>query len=545
MHIRLILSLFITTPLFAASLITPDVKNAAAAITDASFRAHIKYLSSDELEGRGTGARGDDLAVDYIKGELKKMGVKPGAQDGSWTQKVPLVGMTSVAPATTVFEAGSKKLTLKYHDDFIAVSGAQNPTSKIDNAEVVFVGYGIVAPEFKWDDFKDADVKGKVLLVMNYNPTSFAGKRRLWYGRWDYKYEQAAKKGAVGVIIIHTTPSAAYPWQVVQSSWTGERFELAYEGEPRLEVMGWATEDACRKIAALSGHDLDKLRAMAESREFKPVALNTRWSMQLANTIRKTQSDNVIGIIEGSDAKLKQEAVIYTAHHDHLGKKGTAIYHGALDNASGVSAVLNIAKAFKALKTPIKRSVYFVLVAAEEQGLLGSAYFAKHPPIPAARIAANINLDGVGFFGKTRDIAVVGLGKTSLDADIVAIAKEQGRVANGDAFPEHGAFYRSDQFSFAKVGVPAVFFEPGIDAIGKPEGYGRKQNENYTEHDYHQPSDVYKESWDLAGAIEDATLEFALGVTLANAPQMPTWNRGDEFEAVRLKNPPTPFPKGG
>jgi Zn-dependent M28 family amino/carboxypeptidase len=337
------------------------------------------------------------------------------------------------------------------------------------------------------------------------------------------------------VIIIHTTPSAAYPWQVVQTSWAGERFMLDGETGPNLEFRGWATEDACRKIAELSGNDLDKLRAAAQSRDFKPVSLTTKISMGMTNTVRRTEAENVIGMLEGSDANLKKEAVIYTAHHDHLGKKGNAIYPGAIDNASGVATVLGIAKAFKALKEPIKRSVYFVFTAGEEQGLLGSQYLALHPPVSPGLMAANINIDTVGFYGKTRDIPVTGLGKSSLDQDLNAIAKEQGRVVKGEEFPEAGAFYRSDQFNLAKIGVPAVFIGAGTDVIGKPAGYGRKIQDDYVAHDYHQPTDIYKESWDMSGAIEDAVFEFALGLRVANAAQMPTWNKGDEFEAVRLK----------
>jgi len=534
-RVLLLLSSLLAISASAATFLTPDIKQAAKQITDASLRGHIKFLSSDLLEGRGTGARGDDIAAEYIASQMLGLGIKPGAPGGGWVQKVPLVGVTSEMPKIITFKSGAKTLDLKFSDDYIGVSGTQNPTSSIKDAEIVFVGYGIVAPEFKWDDFKDVDVKGKVLLLMNNNPTLFAGKTRLWYGRWDYKYEQAAKKGAAGVIIIHTTPSAAYPWQVVQTSWSGEKFELADEGDPKVEVKTWATEDACKKIAALSGHDLDKLRAAAESRDFKPVALGTTLSINMKNTIRKTESVNVIGVIEGSDKELKKEAVVYTAHHDHLGMNGKAIYHGALDNASGVSAILNIAKAHIALAKTPKRSAYFVFVAAEEQGLLGSQYFSQHPSIQPGRIAANINIDGIGFFGRTKNVAMIGLGKSTVDEFVIGVAKEQGRKVTGDEFPDHGAFYRSDQFNFAKIGVPAVYLEPGTEVLGKPADYGRKIMDNYTDHDYHQPSDVYKDDWDFSGAIEDVTLNFAIGVDVANAAKMPMWKHGDEFEAVRLK----------
>ncbi len=540
-------SSLISQPAASASpaVVSAAESQAAAGITAAAIRARVRYLASDGLEGRGPATRGDRLAEEYIATELEGLGIQPGAPGGGWIQPVPLVGITSHVPDTLTLSSAAKSLALKDREDFIASSGTQSPASRIDDAEVVFVGYGIVAPEYQWDDFKDADVRGKVLLVMNNDPENdpnlFAGKTRLWYGRWDYKYEQAAKKGAAGVIIIHTTPSAAYPWKVVQSSWSGEKFELPDEGAPRLQMKAWATEDACRRIAALGGRDLDRLRASAESRKFRPVPLGVRLSIAMTNTIQRTQSGNVIGMIPGSDPTLSREAVIYTAHHDHFGintgaKVGDdAIFNGALDNASGVAAVLAIAGAFADLPKPVKRTVYFALVAGEEQGLLGSEYLARHPPVPAGRIAANINIDGIAIWGRTRDVSVIGLGKSSLDRDILALAAMQGRSVKPDEFPDRGSFYRSDQFNFAKIGVPAAYLKSGNDVIGKPAGWGREQVDAFTKTDYHQPSDEYRESWDLSGAIEDAQLCFYLGVTVGNAPEMPVWNRGDEFEAARRR----------
>ncbi|MEX0878902.1 MAG: M28 family peptidase, partial [Thermoanaerobaculia bacterium] len=520
-------------------------KAAAAEITPELIRAHVRFLASDLLEGRGPGSRGDRLGQEYIAAQLEALGIQPGAPGGGWYQKVPLIGITSQVPDTMTLTAKNRSLTLKRSDDFIATSGTQNPTARLDDAELVFVGYGIVAPEYRWDDFKDADVRGKVLVVMNNDPESdpalFAGKARLRYGRWDYKYEQAAKKGAAGVVIIHTTPSAAYPWQVVQTSWSGERFELPDDGSPRLELQGWATEEASRRIAALGGKDLDALRKSAESHKFRPVPLGVRLALTMANTIEKTTSANVIGVITGSGPKLTKEAVLYTAHHDHLGVKAgakpgdDAIYNGALDNASGVGAVLAIAAAFADLPKPAGRSVYFAFVAGEEQGLLGSEYLAKHPPVPAGRIAANINIDGAAIWGKTRDVSAIGLGKSSLDRDILAIAAAQGRTVKPDEFPDRGSFYRSDQFNFARIGVPAAYLKSGTEVIGKPAGWGREQIDLYTRTDYHQPSDHYRDSWDLAGAVEDAQLCFYLGVAVANAPTLPEWNKGDEFEAARKR----------
>ncbi len=527
---------------------TAAQKTAAKKITPELLRAHIRFLASDLLEGRGPATRGDQLAEAYIQSQMEGLGLKPGAPGGGWIQKVPLVGIKRTSSDPAVFKSGSGTLSGVLGENFVAVSGVQKPESKIDAAEIVFVGYGIVAPEYKWDDYKDADLKGKVLLVMNNDPEGspaepnlFAGKRRLWYGRWDYKYLMAAKKGAAGAIVIHTTPSAGYGWQVIQTSWAGEQFELPDDGVPRVAAKMWATDELAEKIVALGGKNLDALRASAESRSFKPVPLGVTMSVALTSEIGQKESGNVIGVLPGSDPKRAGEAVIYTAHHDHLGirvgaKPGAdTIYNGALDNASGVATILSVASAFADLEKPPARSVYFAFVAGEEQGLLGSEYLAKHPPVSAGRIAVNINVDGIGWFGRTKDIVLIGKGKSSLDADIETIAKMQDRRVEGDQFPDRGTFYRSDQFNFAKIGVPAAYLKKGTDVIGKPAGFGRQQEELYEKNDYHQPSDELRESWDFSGAVEDARLAFWLGCRVADAPALPRWNKGDEFEAARLK----------
>ena len=346
----------------APAAIPAAQERASRAITPERLRAHVRFLASDLLEGRGPASRGDRIAEEYAAAQLETLGIRPGAPGGGWFQTVPLVEIRSEAPPDMTFSAGAKNLTIRSGEEFVAGSGVQQPEARVRDAEVVFVGYGIVAPEYRWDDFKDVDVSGKVLLVMNNDPEKdpdlFAGKTRLRYGRWDYKYEQAARKGAAGVLIIHTTPSAAYPWQVVQTSWSGSRFELPDEGAPRLAIKAWATEDACRRLVELGGRNLDQLRAAAESRKFRPVPLGVRVSYAMTNTIRKTESENVIGVIPGGDPTLSREAVIYTAHHDHLGVKpgvkpgADAIYNGALDNASGVATVLSIAAAFADLPVP-------------------------------------------------------------------------------------------------------------------------------------------------------------------------------------------------
>lgn len=542
-----LVAVFLATTLAAApaATITPQARGAAKAITQQSIRAHVRYLASDLLEGRAPGSRGDGLAQLYIQTELEQLGLKPGAPDGSWFQPFDIVGINGY-PQKMSFAAGQKKLELDYSKDFIAVAGAQTPESKLANAELVFVGYGIVAPEYQWDDFKGADLKGKVLLMMNNDPEDdpelFAGKTRLWYGRWDYKYEIAAKVGAAGAIIIHTTPSAGYPWQVVQTSWYGEQFELPQRpDEHRMQVKGWTTDEATRRIVAMAGKDLDQLRAAAQRRDFKPVPLGISVSTSFKNVVAKKRTANVIGVLPGSDPRLSKEIVMYTAHHDHLGlKEGAkpgedAIYNGAVDNASGVAAMLTLARAFAALPKAPRRTVMFAAVAGEEAGLLGSQYLAEHPPTAIGNFAADINVDGLNIWGRTRDVTVIGLGKSTIDSVVIALAAAQGRVVKPDQMSDRGFFYRSDQFNFAKLGVPAAYFGSGIEFVGKPEGWGRKVREEWEERDYHQPSDELTDAWDLSGAIEDTQLYFFLGERLATQPQMPAWNPGDEFEAPRLK----------
>jgi Zn-dependent M28 family amino/carboxypeptidase len=510
-----------------------------------ALKAHVGFLADDALEGRGPATRGDTLAQRYIAAQFQAMGLTPVPGMSAWYQPFDIVGISGHPDTLTANVKGATPVGFKFHDEFIAVSGHQGPSSKLDAAEVVFVGYGIIAPEFQWDDFKGMDLKGKVLLVMNNDPESdpalFAGKARLWYGRWDYKYEMAARRGAAGCIIIHTTPSAGYPWQVVQTSWTGEQFDLPAGDEPTLQVKAWMTEDATKKLVALVGKDLDALRTAAQSRDFKPVPLGVTVSTAFANTVKKKQTANVLALLPGSDPKLKDEWVVLTAHHDHLGKKADGkpgedvIYNGAVDNASGVAAMLSVARAVTAMPVAPKRSVLFAAVAAEEQGLLGSQYLVQHPPVPTTRLAADINVDGANIWGKTRDVSVVGLGKSSLDGMIQALAAKQGRVVKPDELSDRGFFYRSDQFNFARAGVPSAYFASGNDYIGRPEGWGKQQREQWEAKHYHQPSDELTDAWDFSGAVDDARLYFQLVLEVANAKSMPTWNKGDEFESARLK----------
>jgi hypothetical protein len=527
------------------SVLTQEEKMAARAIRESRMRADVRFLSSDLLEGRGPTSRGDRLARAYLASRLEAIGIEPGAPGGSWEQPLDLDGVTATCPPVVRVARGGAGEDLRLLEDYVAFSGAPAGEASLRDAEIAFVGYGIVAPEHGWDDYKGADLRGRVLLFLNNEPEAdprlFAGKRRLHYGRWDYKFERAAKVGAAGAVILHSDASAGYGWKVVCASWTGEQFSLpAVPGEPTLAVKGWVTEGAGRRIARLGGHDLDALRAAAETRAFRPVPLGVRVSLTLKNAVSRRASANVIGLLRGRDPQLSREAVVYTAHHDHYGTKPglsgeTAVYNGALDNASGLAALLAVAEAFAALPERPRRSILFAAVAAEEHGLLGSDYLARHPPVPAGRLAANINIDGMSIWGRTRDVPVVGLGKSSLDDWIRAIAEAQGRVVVPEAFPDKGAYYRSDQLSFARIGVPAAYIDAGTEVLGKPPGWGRERQREWEALHYHQPTDDLTADWDFGGAVEDAQLLFHLGAKVANAPLAPAWRPGDEFEAARKK----------
>jgi len=512
-------------------------------ITAAALAAPVRFLADDALRGRAPASEGDTLTRLYLSTQLQALGYEAGGEGGSWQQMMDMVGVEALVPASWQFTGRGGAVDLTWHDEFIAASGMQQPSVAVQDAEVVFVGYGIQAPEYRWDDYKGVDLKGKVVLMLNndpdWDPKLFEGNRRLYYGRWDYKYESAARQGAVAAIIIHTRPSAGYPWQVVQTSWSGEQFELPYEGEPRLQVRAWATEDATRKLLKSVGQDLDKLTAAARSRSFRPVPLGLRTSLRLDNKISKVQTGNVIGVLPGSDPVLKHEYVIFTAHHDHLGvgepdASGDRIYNGAMDNAAGCAQLLAMARAFAALPQRPRRSIMMLFVGAEEQGLLGSKYYSRHPTVAPGRMAANINYDGGNIWGRTRDATMIGLGKSTLDDVARQVTVMQGRRLEPDQFPDRGYYYRSDQFSFARIGVPALYFENGTDVLGKPEGWGKKQIEEWEGKHYHQPSDQLDASWTFDGLIEDAQLGFYAGWLVGEADAMPRWRAGDEFEAARL-----------
>ena len=512
-------------------------------ITADLMRDYVRELSDDKYEGRGPGSRGDRSARQYLVTEMEKLGLEPAAADGSWEQTFSLVGLTVDQPLEWTFSNADASLTLKQWDDFVVSSGIQAEWAEVTEAELVFVGYAIQAPEYAWDDFKEVDLEGKVLLIMNndpdWDPDLFEGETRLWYGRWDYKYLSAVRQGAVGAIIIHTQPSAGYPFQVIQTGWAGEQFELEAAGEPRLQVEAWVTEDTARDLVEMAGRDLDSLREAADNRDFEPMPLGITTSIGMSVGLNRVETANILGLIPGSDPGLSDEVVIYTAHHDHLGigtpnESGDVIYNGAMDNAAGVAQIMAIARALKRLPEPPRRSVLFALVGAEEHGLLGSLYYANNPTFPPGKIAANLNYDAANIWGHTHDVTYIGLGKSTIDAIVSGIAAEQGRVVKPDQFADRGYFYRSDQFSFAKIGVPAMYLDTGTDFVDRPPDWGREQVDHYTDVNYHQPSDEYDDSWNFDGMIADTMLGFWAGLAIANADEMPQWNEGDEFEAARL-----------
>ncbi|HET7291309.1 MAG TPA: M28 family peptidase [Vicinamibacteria bacterium] len=527
----------------ATARVSPAERTAAAAIRAEGLRADVRYLASDLLEGRGPATRGDRLARAYIAARMEAIGLEPSGDGGGFVQGFDLVSVKTRVERFAL-HSGAAALALREGEDFVAFPGAV-PDTRLQG-EVVFVGYGIQAPEFEWDDYKGQDLAGKVLLLLNSDPEDdpriFAGKARLYYGRYDYKYAMAAKLGAAGALLIHTDHSAGYGWQVVRTGWAAgrERFQLPTPSLPAPPLRGWLSEEAARRLARLAGRDLEALRAAAQERAFRPTPLGVTLDAALAAEVHARKSGNVIGRLAGGDPALAREAVLYTAHHDHLGLKADArpgedaVFNGALDNASGVASMLAIAEAMKALPSPPGRTVYFAAVGAEEQGLLGSEYLAAHLPVPAGRLAANLNIDGVNIYGRTRDVVLVGFGKSNLDDRLRALAAMQGRVVVADLFPDKGFFYRSDQLNFARLGVPAAYADAGVDVIGKPAGWGREQQLDYEAEHYHQVSDELRD-WNLEGAVEDARLFFHLGMQVANAARMPAWKPGDEFEPARKK----------
>jgi Zn-dependent M28 family amino/carboxypeptidase len=568
----------------AVSARADDLSNALSSLSGENVLKHIKVLASDAFEGRGPGTPGEEKTVAYLADQFQAMGLKPGNPNGSFVQDVPLVGFEALATSGKIVFP-NQTIDLKSADDWVAVCrkyaaamdelkgiGKPKPgesvkeavadfrrssapltnTVQLDDSDVVFVGYGVVAPEYDWDDYKGVDVKGKTVVMLINDPavpdpsdpskldaSLFKGKAMTYYGRWTYKYEIASEKGAAACLIVHETGPAGYGFQVVTGSWGRENFDLFLpDGNAgRVTIEAWLALDKAKQIFQAAGKDFDSLKAAATRKDFRPVPLGAKAEFSVRNKLRKVDSKNVVARLEGSDPALKAEQVVYTAHWDHLGRdpnlKGDQIYNGAADNASGTAALLEIARAYSTLKTPPKRSILFLSVTAEEKGLLGAKYYAENPLYPLEKTLADINMDVINLWGKTRDIVSVGLGNTTLDDILADSSRTQDRTIGGDPEPEKGSFYRSDHFEFAKVGVPALNAKAGIEYIGKPPGYGRAKRDEYTKNDYHKVTDEVKPDWDLSGAEQDMQLLMDVGYRVAQGSRYPQWKPGTEFKARR------------
>jgi Zn-dependent M28 family amino/carboxypeptidase len=529
-----------------------DLATVANTLRGEDLLAHIKTLSSDAFEGRGPGTPGEDKTVAYLVDTFKAMGLKPGNPDGTYVQDVPLIGFRAKSTSGSI-QVGPTTIDLKTSDDWVAVSRKfANDSVSVEGSDVVFVGYGVVAPEYGWDDYKGVDVRGKTLIMLvndpavpdpahpgELDPNMFKGRAMTYYGRWTYKYEIASKKGAAAALIIHETAPAGYPYSVVIGSWGRENVDIpSPDGNAsRVAVEGWLSLEKATTLLKAAGQDFDALKKAAASKDFHPVSLGAKAKFEVKNVTRPIKSKNVVAKVEGSDPKLKDEFVIYTAHWDHLGRdttlKGDQIFNGAADNASGVAAILEIARGFSHLKTAPKRSILFLAVTAEEHGLLGAKYYAAHPLYPLTKTLADINMDVINLWGRTKDIVSVGLGNTTLDEVLASAAAAKERVVTPDAEPEKGMFYRSDHFEFAKQGVPALNVKSGMSYLGKPADYGKTKRDEYTRNDYHKVSDEVKADWDLSGAMEDLRMVFEVGYRIAEGDRFPEWKPGTEFKGVR------------
>ena len=549
--------LFLGVAVLTVSCSTPPPKpltvaqmpaiNMDAVLTD------IRKLSSDEFQGRAPGTEGERLTVQYLEDQFKAAGAEPGNPDGSWVQKVPMVGLTPSFPGPLVVRNGGTAMTFKVNDEFVPFSRQVTDTVSLASSDLIFVGYGVQAPEYQWDDFKGVDVKGKTIVVLindpqvtlpnapDLDPKMFGGKAMTYYGRWTYKFDKAAELGAAGCIIVHETAYAGYPFNVVQG-FGGERFDLVTPDKNmrKAKIESWMSIDAAKRMFKAAGLDFDQLKKQAVTREFKPIPLGLTASFTLHQQSRVVDSQNVVAKIPGADPTLANEYVIYTAHWDHFGigapVNGDRIYNGARDNASGTATLLEFAREFKKIQPAPKRTILLIAVTGEEQGLIGSAYYATFPLYPLNKTLADINVDEVNVWGKTKDDTVIGLGASDLDDYLRDAAAEQGRTLRPDAEPEKGFYYRSDHFSFAKVGVPAMMTDSGNDFIGKPASYGQEKRDEWTTKFYHLPSDEVQPWWDLSGAAQDNQLLFAVGYRVADATKYPEWKPGNEFRATREKS---------
>jgi Zn-dependent M28 family amino/carboxypeptidase len=522
---------------------------ALQSISGEDMLRHIRVLSSDEFEGRAPASKGEELTVNYLIEQFKSMRLQPGNPDGSWTQDVPMVGVTS--SSKLAFTQNGKRTELAFPQDIVGWAPRLETNVSVSDSEIVFIGYGVEAPEYKWDDFKGADLRGKTLLMLVNDPAipdaanpkeldekMFRGKAMTYYGRWTYKYEIAAAKGAVAAILIHETGPAGYPYFVVINSWGRENFMLKDSTEKTLQFASWMSLDRAKATLAAAGQNFDDLKKRAISRDFRPIPLGISFSASVTNKMREVRSKNVIAKLPGQHPQRKNEYVIYTAHWDHLGRdprlEGDQIFNGAMDNASGVASMLEVAEAFTKLTPAPDRTILFLAVTAEEKGLLGSKYYAEHPLYPLRQTLANFNFDGASLFGRRRDLGIVGYGNSMLDDLIIDAAKTQGRTVRPEISSEKGTYYRSDHFEFAKVGVPAIYLDK-IDGEyeGKPADYAQKKRDEYLDRDYHKPSDEIKPDWDMTGAVDDTQIFFLAGERVAREDKWPEWKPGTEFKARR------------
>jgi Zn-dependent M28 family amino/carboxypeptidase len=526
--------------------VAPDPKDGLAAFNADTLAAHIEKLSSDEFLGRKPFTEGENRTISYLQQQFIIAGLEPG-NGNSYLQEVPMVRISTQAANNMQVEAPKENFNLEGFDDYVIWTDKTDTAISLNKAELVFAGYGVVAPEYNWNDYQGLDVKGKVVLVLVNDPgfnagdsSLFKGKTMTYYGRWTYKFEEAARQGAKGCLIVHNTEAASYPFKVVQNNWNGSRLRLDNRGkqETLCDVIGWVSGPAGKRLLAAAGKD-SSLFATADKRGFKGESLGLKLSIDMKVKPEYNKSHNVIGKITGT--KYPDEVIVYTAHWDHLGigkpnKLGDSIYNGALDNASATAGLLELARAFKSMKTKPERTIVILSVTAEEQGLWGSAYYANNPVYPVNKTLANINMDGLNWYGKTKDIIVVGKGQNELEDYLREEATKVNRTISFEAHPEAGSYYRSDHFNFAKVGVPALYTSSGIEVIGKEEGFGKKLEDEYTTNNYHAPSDEYNASWVLDGAIEDLQLLFQVGKRLAFTKKWPVWKEGSEFKALREKS---------
>jgi Zn-dependent M28 family amino/carboxypeptidase len=524
--------LIVLSPIAAVLLAVAAVQEPALPPVSArAIDAHLRFLADDLLEGRAPATRGGRLAALYIAAQFEALGLQPAGTDSSYFQPVALIGTT---PRATLNWAGGA--TLRFGDDFVA--WAERPDTQITvTADVVFVGYGITAPEAKWDDYKGMDLKGKILMMLVNDPglqdsTLFRGKELVYYGRWTYKLEEAARRGAAGVIIVHTTESATYGWPVVRGSWTVEQFKLDPPREPSIAFGAWVTSEAATAALAGKGHKLDALTRAAARRDFKPLVTGLRAAVTVTSRVRRVESENVVGLLPGSDAALRNEPVLFTAHYDHKGigpaVNGDSIYNGAEDNASGVAAVLAAAEAMSRMSQRPKRPILFVATAAEESGLLGSEAYAAKPLFPLARTAAVLNLDVTNTRGLTRDISALGSDRSSLGAVFTAAARAENLTATSEP-DTRGSFFRSDHFPFARGGVPALSIKAGLNFVDQPATWGKEQEELYNEKRYHQPDDEYSPAFRYDGMIQQIRVALRVALAVGNAATLPDWLPTAEF----------------